>query len=89
MFYTYILYSAKFDRFYIGQCEEVAAGLLRHNNGGVPSTKPYVPRHLVYYEKYNSRAEASKRELEIKKKKSRKYIKLLVNGGGTGRHVPM
>ena len=89
MFFTYILYSAKYDRFYIGQCEDVAARLLRHNSSGVPSTKSYIPWQLVYYEEYRSRAEASKRELEIKKKKSRKYIEFLVNGGGTGKHVPM
>jgi len=89
MFYTYILYSAKHDRFYIGQCEDVAARLLRHNNSGVPSTKPYIPWQLASYEEYTSRAEASKRELEIKNKKSRKYIEFLANGGGLGRHVPM
>jgi len=55
----------------------------------VPSSKPYVPWQLVYYEEYSSRAEASSRELEIKKKKSRKYIEFLVNGGGTGTHVPI
>jgi len=43
MFYTYILYSAKFDRFYIGQCEEVAARLLRNNNGGVPQQSLIYP----------------------------------------------
>ena len=89
MFYTYILYTAKFDRFYIGQCKNIAARLIRHNNRVVPSTKPYVPWELVYYEEYSSRAEASNREVEIKKKKSRKYIEFLVNGGGTGRHVPI
>ena len=89
MFYTYILYSANYDRFYVGQCEDVTVRLQRHNDKGVPSTRPYVPWQLVYYEEYSSRAEASNRELEIKKKKSRKYIEFLVNGGETGRHVPM
>jgi putative endonuclease len=89
MFYTYILYSAKYDRFYVGQCEDVVQRLQRHNNKGVPSTKPYVPWQLVYYEEYSSRAEASNREREIKNKKSRKYIEFLVNGGGTGKHVPV
>jgi putative endonuclease len=88
MFCTYILYSASFDRYYIGHCENTTARLFRHNNKMVPSTKPTVPWHLVYYEEYTSRAEASRRELEIKKKKSRKYIEwLIVNG--TGRHVPI
>jgi putative endonuclease len=58
----------KYDRFYIGQCKDVAVRLQRHNNKGVPSSKPYVPRQLVYFEEYSSRAEASNRKLEIKKK---------------------
>ena len=88
MFSTYILYSASFDRYYIGHCENTTARLTRHNNKMVPSTKSYVPWNLVYYEEYTSRAGASKWELEIKKKKSRKYIEwAMVNG--TGRQVPI
>lgn len=78
MFYIYILYSAKFDRFYIGQCENVGARLIRHNNRQVPSTKPYVPWELVYTEMFSTRAEASAREKEIKNKKSRKYLEYLI-----------
>lgn len=89
MFYTYILYSPKYDRFYVGHSEDVFARLQRHNNRMVPSTKPYIPWQLAYYEEYVSRGEASSRELEIKNKKSRKYIEYLVNGGGTGKHVPI
>ena len=89
MFYTYILYSTKYDRFYVGHCEDISVRLQRHNNRMVPSTKSYVPWLLAYYEEYASRAEASNRELVIKKKKSRKYIDYLVKGGGTGRHVPI
>ena len=55
----------------------------------VPSTKPYVPWLLAYYEEYGTRADASNRELQIKKKKSRKYIEFLVHGGGSGSHVPI
>ena len=34
--------------------------------------------NLVYYEEYRSRVEASQRDREIKKKKSRKYIEWLI-----------
>jgi putative endonuclease len=75
----------KFDRYYIGQCEDVAARLMRHNNKAVPSTKPYVPWELVYTEVFDTRAEASSREREIKNKKSRKYIEYLITKNqGTG-----
>jgi putative endonuclease len=87
MYYTYIIYSTKFDRFYVGHSEDVAARLVRHNNKAVSSTKSYIPWQIVYYEEFSSRVEASNRELEIKKKKSRKYIEFLIDGGGTGSHV--
>ena len=70
MFYIYILYSAKFDRYYIGQYEDVSTRLIRHNNKAVPSTKPYIPWELVYTETFNTRAEASSREREIKNKRA-------------------
>ena len=70
MFYTYILYAVKHDRYYIGQCEDVNARLIRHNNRGVPSTKPYVPWELVYTETFTSRAEATAKEIKIKIKRA-------------------
>jgi putative endonuclease len=65
------------------------ARLQRHNNRMVLSTKNYVPWELVYTERFLTRSEANQRELYIKKQKSRKYIEQLINGGGTGRHVPI
>ena len=78
MYYVYILYSKDFNRYYVGQCEDIDIRLKRHNNRGVPSTKPYVPWVLVYNEVFATRAEAANREKEIKNKKSRKYIEYLI-----------
>jgi putative endonuclease len=78
MYYTYILYSKDFDRYYVGQCEFIDIRLKRHNNRCVPSTKPYVPWEIVYKEVFATRAEAANREKEIKNKKSRKYIEYLI-----------
>ncbi len=72
MYYTYILYSEKFDRYYIGHCQDLQARLLRHNSNMVLSTKPYTPWKIVYTECFNSRDLAAAREKEIKNKKSRK-----------------
>ena len=38
-----------------------------------------IPWKIVYKEKYNTKSEAMKREYEIKRKKSRKYIESLIN----------
>ena len=70
MFYMYILYSEKFEWYYVGHCEDLEKRLSRHNTKGVSSTKPYVPWEIVYTEKYNSRSEASAREQQIKNKKA-------------------
>ena len=76
MYYVYILYSQKFDRYYIGQCEDVDLRLKRHNGKAVPSTKAYVPWELVYTESFTSRSEAVQRESEIKKKKKQKIYSI-------------
>ena len=87
IYILYILYSVDFDRYYVGQCEDVALRLKRHNGRAVPSTKAYAPWNLVYSETFSSRTEAVHRETEIKKKKSRKYIEYLI--GGTDKNVPI
>ena len=78
MYYVYILHSKQFDRYYVGQCEDLEARVDRHNGKAVPSTKPYVPWELVYFESFGIRSEAVQREREIKGKKSRRYIEYLV-----------
>jgi len=78
MYYTYILYSDKHDRYYIGHCEVLSARLLRHNNKMVTATRNFVPWRIVYYEEYSTKLEANRRELAIKKMKSRKYIENLI-----------
>ncbi len=79
MYFIYILYSKNFDRYYVGHCEDIDVKLARHNRRGVPSTKAYVPWELRYSEHFETRAAASFREHEIKRKKSRKYIEFLIN----------
>ncbi len=78
MFYTYILYSIIQDRFYIGHCKNLEMRLQRHNQRMVISTKNYVPWVCVYFESFGDRISANRRELEIKNKKSRKYIEWLL-----------
>jgi putative endonuclease len=78
MFFVYILYSADFDKYYIGQTNDIKKRLSRHNNGSVKSTKPYQPWLLAYTEKFNIRAEAMNREKYLKSLKSKKALKELV-----------
>ena len=80
--FTYILYSGKIDRYYIGSTYDIKWRLERHNMGWGKFTKYGIPWELVYSEQFETKAEALKREREIKKKKSRKYIEELINAGG-------
>jgi len=77
MFYVYILYSASLDQFYSGSTDDLEDRLFRHRNSGSKSTKKTKDWELKYQEIYETRSEAVRREREIKKKKSRKYLEFL------------
>jgi putative endonuclease len=76
---VYILYSQSRDKYYIGYTYNPAERLLEHNAGATPSTRPGIPWVLVYTEEFNDKTSAIRRELAIKKMKSRKYIQNLIN----------
>ena len=80
--FTYILYSRKIDRYYVESTNDLKWRLERHNMGWGKFTKRGIPWKLVYSERFNTKAEALKREREIKKRKSRKYTEKLINAGG-------
>ena len=69
-FFTYILYSRNFDRFYYGQTENLSARLDTHNSGKVASTAPYIPWLLFAYKELPSRPDALKMEKKLKNLKS-------------------
>ena len=78
MFFVYIIYSSKRDRYYVGYTSEIENRVAKHNSGSTTSTKSGIPWELVYREQFNSKKEAIKREKEIKKMKSRIYILKLI-----------
>ncbi len=77
-FVVYIIYSQKIDRYYVGHTEDIVKRLGQHNSGISDFTSVSDDWSLVHIEKFISRELARKRELEIKKKKSRKYIERLI-----------
>jgi putative endonuclease len=79
MFYVYILYSEKLDKYYVGSTNDLLRRLNDHNRGKTNYSKQGVPWILKYSEEYSRRQEAYSREIEIKKKKSRKYIEYLIS----------
>ena len=53
--------------------------IMQHNTGRNASTRSGIPWDIKYTEEYTTRSEAQFREMEIKKKKSRKYIEWLIS----------
>ncbi|MFH0736277.1 MAG: GIY-YIG nuclease family protein [bacterium] len=78
MFYSYIIYSKTLDKYYIGSTENIEDRLARHKRGSSKFTSRAKDWVLVYSEKYDTKSEAIKREYEIKRQKSRKYIESLI-----------
>ena len=66
MFYVYILYSSKYDRFYIGQTADISQRLQQHNNKYEHATSPYVPWELVLKLEKPNRSEAIILEKKLK-----------------------
>ena len=79
MFYVYILQSLKDFSFYVGQCDDLDYRMSKHFDGMSKYTATKRPLRLVYFEVFVTRSEALKREKEIKKMKSRKYIEQLIS----------
>ena len=86
MFFLYILYSEKLDRYYVGSTEDISKRLERHNSAKVSATKYGLPWVVKYSENFASRTQAVNRELYIKRMKSRKYIESLVRGAEGSKH---
>ncbi len=81
-YFTYIIQSIYKKSYYIGYTHNLASRIDKHNSGSTKSTKSRIPWELVYFEQFETKSEAIKRELEIKSKKSRKYIELLIEAKG-------
>ncbi len=80
MNYTYLLKCAD-TTFYCGWTNDLKKRLAAHNSGrGAKYTKPRRPVVLVYYEEFETKEEAMRREAAIKKL-SRKEKEALVREG--------
>ena len=66
MFFVYVLKSLKDGSTYIGYTEDLENPLKSHNSGQTRSIKSKLPMKLVYFEEYESKTEARKRELKLK-----------------------
>ena len=77
-FYVYFLKSLKDGSYYVGVSKNVMRRLKEHNHGFSKFTAPHRPYELKRVEKFSKIEDAYKREIFIKKKKSKKIIELII-----------
>ena len=80
MFYNvYIIYNSKYDKFYIGQTNNLYARIKEHNLGLSEYTSKYSGKwELKYKETYQTRSQVMKREKFLKKQKSKEFYWKLI-----------
>ena len=76
--YTYVLWSEQFCRKYVGMTENLERRLNEHNSGKMKSTKAFRPWKIVYFEEFETKQEARKRELYFKSAAGRKFLKIRI-----------
>jgi putative endonuclease len=76
-YYIYILRSKKDGSFYKGFTNDLSRRLHEHNSGKSQFTSSKIPWELIYWEEFNTKAEAIYREKYLKSAAGRRYIKKL------------
>jgi len=80
MYTVYILYSPSYKKIYIGYSSNLEQRLKSHNElGNKGWTLKYRPWRLIYTETFYKKADAMKREKELKSAQGRSFIWNIVN----------
>jgi putative endonuclease len=74
MFYVYIVFSEKIDGYYCGQTQNLNNRLVEHNSGETKSTVKGIPWKLVGFLVFKTRAEAMKKEKQIKNRGVKRWL---------------
>lgn len=75
MFFVYVLKSRNFKVLYKGHTEDLKSRIKQHNSGKTRSIKAYRPLDVIYFEVYETREEAIKRERYFKSGEGRTFLK--------------
>ena len=79
IYFVYIIFSKKLDRYYIGFTSDIKSRIEKHNQKHKGYTGKANDWILVYFEEFETKKEALLREREIKNWKSRKKIQELIS----------
>ncbi|MFP3155237.1 GIY-YIG nuclease family protein [Lachnospiraceae bacterium ZAX-1] len=79
--FTYILHCAD-GTFYTGWTNNLALRLVKHQNGkGAKYTRARLPVYLAYWEAFENKSDAMRREAEIKKYPRKQKLALVETMG--------
>jgi putative endonuclease len=81
MFQVYILRSEILQRFYVGSSLDLKNRLAEHNAGENKSTKSGIPWKVVHTEEFKTRADAAKKERQIKARGIGRYLEDIKKSG--------
>ncbi|MFC2124324.1 GIY-YIG nuclease family protein [Bacteroidota bacterium] len=75
---TYVLYSIKDLKFYIGYSTNIQERIKDHNAGKTKNTAPRRPFQLIFCEFYFSKRNAQRREKYLKTTAGKKALKIML-----------
>ena len=78
MHYTYILFSRRNNKFYIGYTSNLERRIAEHKSGKVYSTHRFFEPKLVFYEAFLAEEDAKRRERYFKTTKGKKSLRLIL-----------
>ncbi len=77
MFYVHAIKSEARNYIYVGMTNDLQRRLKEHNNKENKSTKAHAPFQLIYFEKFETREEARKKEKYLKSGIGKEFLKEL------------
>jgi len=75
MYFTYIIQSTKNNSWYYGSTDNLDRRVNEHNTGQNKSTKNKGPWKLIFKRPFETRLEAVRFEMKLKKLRNKKFIK--------------
>jgi putative endonuclease len=79
MYFVYIIQSEADESYYIGFTENLQKRISDHNSGNTNYTSKKMPWILVYFESFDNKTVALKREKFLKRQKNKDFYQRLIN----------
>ncbi|MBI2281359.1 MAG: GIY-YIG nuclease family protein [Bacteroidetes bacterium] len=75
MYKVYVLYSKEFNKIYIGYTSDLEDRFLSHNEKATKGfTVKYRPWEIAFFEEFETKPNAMKREKELKTSRGRTFV---------------